>query len=61
MLGSYLQAKQSISNSVIGGVVPNYGMDPKLGQSLVGHFFGLCSIFVPSFLLDRNNFGSQVL
>lgn len=37
--------------------MPAFGMDPKLGQALVGHSFCLCFIFVPAFLLDRNNFG----
>ena len=33
-----------------------HGMGLKLGQLLVGHSLGLCSIFVPSFLIDRTNF-----
>ena len=33
----------------------------KLGCLLVGHSFSLCSIFVPVLLLDRTNFGSEVL
>ena len=36
-------------------------MDPKLGQSLDGLSFSLCSIFVPSFPLGRNNFESKNL
>jgi len=35
-------------------------MDPKLGWSLDGPFFNLCSIFVPAVLLDRNNTVSQI-
>jgi hypothetical protein len=31
------------------------GIDPKLGGSLDGLSFSLCSIFVPVFPLDRNN------
>ena len=31
------------------------GMDHKLGQSLGGLSFSLCSILVPAFHLDRNN------
>ena len=41
--------------------MPEYGMDPKFGQSLTGHLFSLCSIFVDAFLLDRNNFGLKIL
>jgi hypothetical protein len=33
----------------------------KLGQSLNGLFFSLCSIFVPAFPFDRNNSGSIIL
>jgi hypothetical protein len=36
-------------------------MDPKLGWSLGGFSFRLCSIFVPAFPLDRNNSGSKIL
>jgi hypothetical protein len=36
-------------------------MDPKLGWSLGGLSFSLCSIFVPEFLLDRNNSGLKNL
>jgi hypothetical protein len=39
--------------------VSAHGMDPKLGQSLGGLSFSLCSIFVPPFLSDRNNSGQQ--
>jgi hypothetical protein len=35
-------------------------MDPKLNLSLVSLSFKLCSIFVPAFLLDRNNAGSKI-
>ena len=37
------------------------GMDPKLDWSLNGLSFSLCSIFVPAFLLDRNNSRSEIL
>jgi hypothetical protein len=60
MLGSCLQAQHSISNSVR-VLMPVHGMDSKSDQSLVGHSFNLCSIFVPAFLLDRSNFGSKML
>ena len=36
-------------------------MDSKLDWSLDGHSFSLCSTFVPSFLLDKNNSGSEIL
>lgn len=42
-------------------LVLTYEMDPQLGQSLDGLFFSLCSIFVPTFLLDRNNSLSKFL
>lgn len=38
-----------------------HGINPELGQSLIGHSFILCSIFIPAFLLDGNNFGSKNL
>ena len=38
-----------------------HGMDPKLGQSLDGLFFSLCSNFVSAFPLDRKNSGSEIL
>jgi hypothetical protein len=34
-------------------------MSFKLGQLLLGHSLSLCSIFVPAFLVDRINFGSE--
>lgn len=37
------------------------GIGFKLGQLLVDHSFRFCSIFVPTFLLDRSNFVSNVL
>jgi hypothetical protein len=33
----------------------------QLGLSLDGLSFNLCSIFVSTFLLDRNNSGSKIL
>jgi hypothetical protein len=36
-------------------------IDPKLGQSLGGLSFSLCSIFVPAFSLGRNNSGLNIL
>jgi hypothetical protein len=36
-------------------------MDTKLGRSLDGLSFSLCSIFASAFLLDRNNSGSKFL
>ena len=49
-------------NSVIvRDLVPIYGMNLKLGRSLKGLSFRLCSIFVPEFPLDRNNSGSKIL
>ena len=59
MLGSCLQAKYNISNSVKVWFF-SHGMDPTLGRSLVGLFLHLCSIFVPAFLLE-NNSGSNIL
>jgi hypothetical protein len=41
--------------------VPARGMDTKLGWSLDGLSFNLCSIFVPTYSLDRNNSGSNIL
>jgi hypothetical protein len=38
-----------------------HGTDPKLGQSLGGLSFNLCSIFVLAFPLDRNNSGLKNL
>jgi hypothetical protein len=35
-------------------------MDPKLGWSLDGIFFGLCPIFVPKFPLNSNNSESRI-
>lgn len=43
---------QSIINGVRGYL---HGMGLRLGMSLVVHFFSLCSIFIPAFLLDRNS------
>jgi hypothetical protein len=59
MLGSCLQAQHSITKCH--ELVTAHGMDPKLGSSLLSHLFSLCIIFVPAFLLDRNNFGSKIL
>jgi hypothetical protein len=56
MLGSCLQAQHGLW-----GFVPAHGMDPKLGWSLEGLSFSLCSIFVSAFLLDMNNSGSKFL
>ena len=36
-------------------------MDPKLGWSLGGLSFHLCSNFVPAFPLDRNDSGLKIL
>ena len=36
-------------------------MDPKLGWSVGGLSFSLCSIFVSAFPIDRNNTGSNIL
>ena len=57
MLGSSMHTQHSISNSVR---VSAHDMDFKLGQSLVGHSFGLCFIFVPAFLLDRIILGQKI-
>jgi hypothetical protein len=54
-----MQAQHGISNSV--GVGPVYGMDSKVGLSLDGFSFNLCSIFVPVFLLVRINSVSKIL
>lgn len=48
MPGSYLYAQYGLSKALVCA----HGMDPKLVWSL---FFSICSIFVPSFPLDRNN------
>ena len=32
-----------------------HGIDPQLDWSLDGLFFSLCSIFIPTFLLDSYN------
>jgi hypothetical protein len=60
MPGPNLDAQYGLSNSgriwcVCGG------MNAKLGQSLDGLSFSLCSIFVPEFPLDRNNSGLKIL
>ena len=48
-----------VSTLVLGiGACPWMGL--KLGLSLDGLCFSLCSIFVPVFLLDRTNFVSKV-
>ena len=41
--------------------MPIYWMNPKLGGSLDGLSFSLCSIFVTEFPLDWNNSGSKIL
>jgi hypothetical protein len=38
-----------------------HGIDPNLSHSLGGLSFSLCSIFVPTFPLDRNNSGLKIL
>jgi hypothetical protein len=40
--------------------VSAHGMDPKLGRSLNSLSFSLCSIFVPTFSLERNNSGPKI-
>lgn len=47
--------------SVIVSGYGSRGMDPKLARSLDGLSFSLCSPFILSFLLDRNNSGSKLL
>jgi len=42
-------------------VIYKHGIDPKFYQSLGGLSFGLCSIFVPAFPLDRNNSELKIL
>jgi hypothetical protein len=36
-------------------------MDLKLGQSLIGHSFNFCSLFIPANLVGRKNCGLKVL
>ena len=38
-----------------------HGINSKLGGSLDGLSFNLCSIFVPAVPLDRNNSGLKIL
>jgi hypothetical protein len=59
MPGFCLQVCLGINNSVSFGVA--HGMDPKVGQSLDGHSFHLCSIIVPAFPSDRKNSGLKFL
>ena len=59
VLGSCLQAKQSIINRV--KALFSRGMGLKLGQSLVRYFPSLCSIFIPAYLVGKTNFESKVL
>jgi hypothetical protein len=61
MLGSCLQALQSIINSVWGLLALSHEMGLEVGQSLVGHSLNLCSIFIPVHLVGRTNFGLQIL
>jgi len=40
--------------------MPIHDLDLMLDRALVGHCFRLCIIFLPEFVLDRNNFWSKV-
>jgi hypothetical protein len=53
--------KHILALAIVSGFGPWHGMDPKVGRSLDGLSFSLCSIFVPAFSLDRNNSGSKNL
>jgi hypothetical protein len=55
MLGSCLQVQHSISNSVKDWV-PIHGMDPRLGQLLVGHFT-VSAPFFPYISFKQEKFG----
>jgi hypothetical protein len=54
MLDSSLEAQHSINNS-LRVWCPPHGVDLKFGRSLDDLSFTLCYIFVPVFLLQRDN------
>jgi hypothetical protein len=59
MTNSCLQAQQGIKQCW--GLVAARGIYPKLGRSLDGFSFSLCSICVTAFSLDRNSSGPKFL
>ena len=57
MLGTCLQVKQNIINSIRGGLP--LGMGLKLSQSLVDNFLNFCSIFTLAHLVARQIVGQR--
>jgi hypothetical protein len=52
--------KHNMAPAIVSGLVPVYGMDPKLGPSLKWPFLrALLHFFVPAFPLDRKDSGSK--
>ena len=53
--------KHNKASVIMSGIGAHHGMEPNLGWSLNNLIFSLRSTFVPAFLLDGTNSGSELL